>query len=121
MLEYLHSIRAFSSAGERCLHTAEVTGSNPVTPTSHRYQTNNRRLTPFANQVVITSLRLYLFPVYNIQSVVNVGVLKRVALVMFSCPVTIMNQVRNQAGQESSASQEEESVVPAEPILSARL
>ena len=24
---------AFSSAGERCLHTAEVTGSKPVTPT----------------------------------------------------------------------------------------
>jgi hypothetical protein len=26
-------IRAISSAGERCLHTAEVTGSIPVSPT----------------------------------------------------------------------------------------
>ena len=27
-------IRAISSAGERCLHTAEVTGSNPASPTT---------------------------------------------------------------------------------------
>ena len=28
-------VRAISSGGERCLHTAEVTGSNPVSPTIH--------------------------------------------------------------------------------------
>ena len=28
--------RAFSSAGERCLHTAEVIGSNPVVPTKEK-------------------------------------------------------------------------------------
>ena len=26
-------LRAISSAGERCLHTAEVAGSNPASPT----------------------------------------------------------------------------------------
>ena len=31
-------IRAFSSAGERCLHTAEVAGSKPATPTIAKLQ-----------------------------------------------------------------------------------
>src|SRR5947207_1563798 len=39
------SARALSSAGERCLHTAEVTGSKPVAPTMkvHVYKAGTRR------------------------------------------------------------------------------
>src|SRR5215213_2415299 len=38
--------RACSSAGERCLHTAEATGSKPVTPTS-----TNRFLSPLPEPI----------------------------------------------------------------------
>jgi hypothetical protein len=31
------ALRAISSAGERCLHTAEVAGSNPASPTPKKY------------------------------------------------------------------------------------
>src|SRR5919112_5872691 len=32
------ALGAISSAGERCLHTAEVAGSNPASPTHEKYQ-----------------------------------------------------------------------------------
>lgn len=34
LISFLPLTRAISSVGERCIHTAEVTGSNPVSPTS---------------------------------------------------------------------------------------
>ena len=48
-----HDSRALSSAGEHCLHTAGVTGSNPVSPTN-----NNKGLANPAN-LFFLSRRIY--------------------------------------------------------------